>query len=76
MLKNLGVTKRLYLGFGAIVITPLILVSITYSHFSAWTNANRWNIHSYQVLVETGNILKSLIDMETCARGFTLTVDE
>ena len=49
------------------------LLSVAYMNFSSLSKANGWNVHTYEVLHETQEVLASLINMETGARGFGLT---
>nr|WP_315401141.1 methyl-accepting chemotaxis protein [uncultured Duganella sp.] len=70
---NLGIGTRLYLGFGLIVAILLALITVAYSNFSKLTQANGWNVHTYEVLSASQQLLESLINMETGERGFALT---
>ena len=70
---NVGVGTRLYLGFGLIVAILLVLLTVAYNNFSKLNRANGWNVHTYEVLGTTQDVLESLINMETGQRGYALT---
>jgi methyl-accepting chemotaxis protein len=69
---NMKIGTRLYLSFAAIVAIVIALVVVARQNFASLTDANRWNIHTYQVMEETNSMLTSLINMETGQRGFLL----
>ncbi|MGK5027496.1 methyl-accepting chemotaxis protein [Janthinobacterium sp. RB2R34] len=71
--SNFGIGTRLYLGFGSIVAILLVLLTVAYSNFSKLNQANGWNVHTYEVLGASQDMLASLINMETGERGFALT---
>ena len=73
VLSNLKIGTRLYLAFGAIIALLAILISSAQSNFSSLGEANRWNVHTYEVLGEASGLLEGLVDIETGERGFALT---
>ena len=72
-LSNLKISTRLSLGFGLVITLFVALLSNNYFNFHKLGQANGWNTHTYQVLLETDQILASLINIETGQRGFGLT---
>ena len=76
MFKNLKVSTRLYAGFATILAILLILSSVAYVNFGAVTDANRWNVHTYEVMSEVDNALTALVNIETGERGFALTGED
>ncbi len=76
MFKNFTVATKLYMGFGAVLMILLTLTSVAYVNFGALAEANRWNIHTYEVMSEVDASLTSLINMETGERGFALSGDD
>ena len=70
---NMKMATKLYLGFGLIVAILVLLLTAAYTNFNKLVEANRWNLHTYEVIGEVDSILESLINMETGARGFSLT---
>ena len=76
MLRDMSVGRKLYLAFGATIAILLTVVTVAYSSFSRLAEANRWDRHTFEVMVEIRAVMKSLIDMETGLRGFALTGEE
>ena len=72
-LSKLKISTRLSLGFGLVITLLVALLSNNYLNFYKLSQANGWNTHTYQVLMETNKILESLINIETGQRGFGLT---
>ena len=76
MFKNLKVATKLYAGFAIIILILLALTSTAYVNFAGLSQANRWNVHTYEVLAEVDDALTSLINIETGERGFALAGDD
>jgi methyl-accepting chemotaxis protein len=70
------VATKLYGGFGIIVLILLALTGTSYLSFGGLSQANRWNVHTYEVLAEVDGALTSLINIETGERGFALAGDD
>ena len=70
------VLKKLYIGFGVIILVLLLLMTIASFCFAKMSEANQWRAHSYQILRETQGLQKGLIHMDTSARGFVITGDK
>ncbi|WP_212629809.1 methyl-accepting chemotaxis protein [Pseudomonas sp. KB-10] len=73
MLANLNISQKLYAGFGVVLLIILLLVLSTWRGFDQVERAVRLNIHTYDVIIESGDLLASLINIETGARGFVIT---
>ncbi|MBJ9975227.1 methyl-accepting chemotaxis protein [Pseudomonas sp. S75] len=73
MLANLSLRKKLYAGFGLILLIILILVLAALRGFDQVSSSVKRNIHSYDVLNQSGVVLNSLVDIETGLRGYALT---
>ncbi|WP_044985773.1 methyl-accepting chemotaxis protein [Sorangium cellulosum] len=73
MLAHIGVGRKLYLGFAAMVAIVLVLAGIAYKRFAELDEARSWDQHTYEVMLATGDILESLLDTETGERGFVIT---
>jgi methyl-accepting chemotaxis protein len=71
--KDWKISTKLYAGFGALVTAMIVLVTVAYGNFAKLGQANDWNIHTYEVMVEVKAILENLINIETGERGFALT---
>lgn len=50
-----------------------VLVTIGTLNFSKLSNANAINTHTHQVLGKAGELLESLMNMETGERGYVIT---
>jgi methyl-accepting chemotaxis protein len=71
--SDFGITRKLYLGFGAVILILAILLGSAYTNFSRLAQANGWNNHTHEVMAETQAILEGLLNMETGERGYALT---
>jgi len=54
----------------------VILIVTAQANFASLREANRWNVHTYEVLGEASGLLEGLVDIETGERGFALTGKE
>jgi signal transduction histidine kinase len=66
----------LYASFSFILALLLLLLAFSYRNFQRSAQANRLNVHSYQVMLQTDRLLRSIVDMETGVRGFLVVGDE
>jgi methyl-accepting chemotaxis protein len=76
MFKNMGIAWKLVLGFGSLLLILLSIIAVAYASVGKLKDANQWNIHTYEVLLETRGMMKALVDIETGQRGFALTGEE
>ncbi|MBB6096405.1 methyl-accepting chemotaxis protein [Povalibacter uvarum] len=72
-LSKLSINSRLIGAFGIIVAILVVLIITAKISQNKQVAAQEMNIHTYEVLGEADEILASLINMETGARGFMLT---
>ncbi|WP_338759479.1 methyl-accepting chemotaxis protein [Massilia sp. METH4] len=72
-ISDITIRTRLYVGFGAMAALLLLLVGLALKNFSALAAAGEMNIKTYQALSEVDLALMSLVNIETGARGFSLT---
>ncbi|MFN3771383.1 MAG: methyl-accepting chemotaxis protein [Ectopseudomonas guguanensis] len=73
MFANLNISQKLYSGFGVVLLIILVLVLSTWRGFGQVERSVRLNIHTYDVIIESTDLLASLINIETGARGFAIT---
>ncbi|KYF84832.1 chemotaxis protein [Sorangium cellulosum] len=73
MLAHIGVGRKLYLGFAAMVIIVLGLAGTAYKRFAELDEARSWDQHTYDVMLATSEIMKALLNIETGERGFVIT---
>ncbi|EPL06942.1 methyl-accepting chemotaxis transducer [Pseudomonas sp. CF161] len=76
MFSNLSISQKLYAGFGLVLLIILVLVLSALRGFDQVSNSVKSNIHSYEVMNESGSLLRSLINIETGVRGFALSGQE
>jgi methyl-accepting chemotaxis protein WspA len=76
MFNNLRIKNKLALGFGAIVVIILVLLSSAYNNFARLSEASGWDRHTLEVLLEAGKIESALLQVQNSTRGFMLTGDE
>ena len=76
MFKDLSIKNKLYLGFGSIVAIILILLGVAYNSFTRLSEANAWDQHTMEVLIEMDKIQNSILQIQVEARGFILTGNE
>ncbi|HEU4456912.1 MAG TPA: ATP-binding protein [Longimicrobium sp.] len=68
--------RRSRLVFGAVLALGGVLVVLALlanARFVELARANRWSLHTHQVLTETAGVEAALSAMETAFRGFALT---
>ncbi|MTI47233.1 MAG: methyl-accepting chemotaxis protein [Firmicutes bacterium] len=75
-LNNISISKKMILGFSYVLIIMLSITVITYKNFNIQEEANYWEKHTYEVIIEANELLQSLINMETSVRGFAITGQE
>ncbi|MGZ8295028.1 MAG: methyl-accepting chemotaxis protein [Telluria sp.] len=75
-LSNLPIGTRMYMGYSAIVLLLIALVSIAYVNLTRMSDANDLNVHTYRVIARVNASLEALINIETGQRGFALTGNE
>jgi len=73
MLSNLSIKSKLTIGLGAIVALILSLLIIAYNNFAKLSDANQWNRHTLEVLLETDQIATSVLQIQASTRGYLLT---
>jgi len=76
MFKDLSITRKLYVGFGAIVALLLALLLASYASFSKLVEANQLDRRALQILLQSHLIETAVLDMVAEYRGFLLTGDD
>lgn len=72
-MKNLRVRTQMLIGFGLVIAVFVIASLVVSKQFSNNRENNRWTAHTYEVLIESENILQALLNIETGQRGYLLT---
>lgn len=70
---NIKLSKKLYAGFSAVLVILIVLSILSYSNFTKLNEANSWDKHTYEVIVELNEAMQAMGNMETGQRGFSLT---
>jgi PAS domain S-box-containing protein len=65
----------MYVGFGAVLVVLLGLLSFASLSFGRLATASNLNDHSYEVLDEVQQLLAAIIDVQAGYRGYILTGD-
>jgi len=76
MFKDLSFKSKITIGLGAIAALFLVLVTLAYNNFAKLSEANKWDRHTLEVLLETNSITTSVLQVQTSTRGFMLTGSE
>lgn len=72
-LKNFNIAQKLSFALGLVVVFVLGLLSYIYINFNGQSKAIDSNVESYNIIRKSDQILISLLNMETGARGFAFT---
>ena len=76
MFKDLSIKSKLTFGLGSIVALILFLLALAYNNFSRLSDANRWNRHTLEVLLEANHVDTAALQVQTSVRGYLLTGDD
>jgi methyl-accepting chemotaxis protein len=74
--SRLRIGAKLGAAFGAVVFVFSAVVVTSAVVSSKLAEAERWNLHTYKVMGTADNMLKSMINMETGARGFFIAGED
>ena len=74
--RRLNIGQKMFLGFGIVILIMLTVISNSYINFIKESEAVKWNVHTYQVIQESDDVLMSILNMETGARGYVITGNE
>ena len=75
-MNNLSIKNKLYIGFGSIVAIILLLLIVAYNNFSRLSEANNWDRHTMDVLLELDRVNTISLQIQIDARGYLLTGNE
>jgi methyl-accepting chemotaxis protein len=70
MFANMKIGTRLGYAIALIVMVLLFVIGIGSYNLGRYVTASGWNTHTYEVLGNLGDLMGSLVDMETGQRGF------
>jgi methyl-accepting chemotaxis protein WspA len=75
-MNNISIKNKLYIGFGSIVAIILLLLSLAYNNFASLSDANAWDKHTMEVLIELDRVNNASLQIQVDARGYILTGNE
>jgi PAS domain S-box-containing protein len=67
------VLKKLYLSFSIVAAVLVAIIVLTYVNFSRVDEANKWRVHTYEVLAEIDGMSEGLLSTTRSARSYALT---
>ncbi|HEX5872516.1 MAG TPA: CHASE3 domain-containing protein, partial [Longimicrobium sp.] len=70
-----GRSRRFVVAFAILLALVVVLVALAQSAFRGLSGANRWALHTYEVLTSTGAVREGIAEMEAGFRGYALTRD-
>jgi len=70
-----GVLGPMAVLFALMLGLLCFLVSFSIGNFGRLIEADRWNVHTYRVLIESGQMLESIVAMDAGVRSFLNTGD-
>ncbi|MFK3738659.1 methyl-accepting chemotaxis protein [Massilia sp. TN1-12] len=76
MFQHLSIKNKLIAGFATIVAIILFLLILAYNNFAKLSEANGWNRHTLEVLLQTDQIATSLLQVQASTRGYLITGNE
>nr|WP_314539605.1 methyl-accepting chemotaxis protein [uncultured Massilia sp.] len=76
MFQHLSIKNKLIAGFATIVAIILFLLILAYNNFAKLSEANGWNRHTLEVLLQTDQIATSLLQIQASTRGYLITGNE
>lgn len=74
--RNLKISHKMFIGFGLITIIMLAVIGYSYFSFVETDKTLDLNIETYGIITMTGDIMESMLNMETGVRGYALTGKE
>jgi PAS domain S-box-containing protein len=66
-------SRRFLLYFAILLALVVVLVGLAQAAFRGLASANRWSLHTYEVLAATSAVQQGLAEMEAGFRGYALT---
>lgn len=67
---------KIFAGTGAVLLVLLLTLGLSFQRFTGLTNATYWDVHTYKVLLETSNLIRGLVNIQSGSRGFVQSGEE
>jgi PAS domain S-box-containing protein len=68
-------SRRFLFAFTILLALVVVLVALAQAAFRGLSGANRWSLHTYEVLASTSAVREGIAGMEAGFRGYALTRD-
>jgi PAS domain S-box-containing protein len=68
-------SRRFLVAFAFLLALVVLLIVLAHETFRGLRSANRWSLHTYQVLEATDEVQEGVAEMEAGFRGYALTRD-
>jgi PAS domain S-box-containing protein len=75
MTKGTLGSRRFLISFAFLLALVVLLIGLAHETFRALSSANRWSLHTYEVLTATDHVQQGIAEMEAGFRGYALTRD-
>lgn len=75
-LVNLRFASKLALSFGVLILALITATILFWAKLNNAEAANKWTIHTYQVIDALSKVMSGMVDQETGLRGFLLAGDD
>lgn len=75
-MKNISLSKKLMIVFGAVVLVSSILNGVIFYNKTTLEQTSGWTNHTYQVIDQANAVMAAMVDQETGFRGYLITAQE
>lgn len=75
-MKNISLSKKLMIVFGAIVLVSSVLNGIIFYNKTTLEQTSGWTNHTYQVIDQANAVMSAMVDQETGFRGYLITAQD
>ncbi len=76
LIRNMSIGKKFATSFGALISIFLLVSGTSLYLFSELERADKWNLHTHNVLDNSASLIGSIVDQETGVRGFLVSGDK
>jgi methyl-accepting chemotaxis protein WspA len=76
MPTTLSIKHKLTFGLAAMVAIILSLLTLAYNNFRSLAEADDWNRHTLEVLLETNHVATSVLQAQSSVRGYLLSGED
>lgn len=76
LIRNMSIGRKFATSFGALISIFLLVSGTSLYLFSELERADKWNLHTHNVLDNSVSLIGSIVDQETGVRGFLVSGDK